>query len=69
MPITDIVILALIIFSFVAFAVVLAWGDYQTHDIAKKSRAVALAGTPAEALEKPIAVVEERKKPKTLVHA
>jgi hypothetical protein len=76
MPIADIVILALIIFSFVAFAVVLAWGDHQTHDIAKASRAQALAGARAFAPDlKPTAasglrLVEEAKKPeRTPVHA
>jgi hypothetical protein len=69
MPITDVLLLSFFIFAFVALTAALAWGDYQTHDIAKKSRAAALAGTPTEAPEKPTAVVEEKKKPKTLVHA
>lgn len=76
MPTTDIVILALIIFSFVAFAVVLAWGDHQTRDIAEASRARALAGTRAPPPErKPtprsaLRLVEEEKKPeRTPVHA
>jgi hypothetical protein len=76
MPIADVVILALIIFSFVAFAVVLAWGDHQTRDIAKASRAQALAGARAFApdLEPTAAtglrLVEEEKKPeRTPVHA
>ena len=69
MPITDVLLLSFFIFAFVAFGAALAWGDYQTHDIAQKSRASALAGTPAEAPKKPTAVVEERRKPKTLVHA
>jgi len=76
MPIADIVILALIIFSFVAFAVILAWGEYQTRDIAKASRAQALAGTRAPPPDrKPTAksglrLVEDEKKPeRTPVHA
>ena len=76
MPTTDILILALIIFSFVAFAAVLAWGDHQTRDIAKASRARALAGTRAAVPDrKPAAasglrLVEETKKPeRTPVHA
>jgi len=73
MPITDIVILALIIFSFVAFAVVLAWGDHQTRDIAKASRARALAATHAPAPDrKPeshLRLVEEKKPERAPVHA
>lgn len=76
MPITDVLILSLIIFAFVAFAAVLAWGDHQTRDIAKASRARALAGTAAPAPErKPIAkgrlrVVDEKTKPeRSPVHA
>jgi hypothetical protein len=66
MPITDILLLSFFIFAFVALTAALAWGDYQTHDIAKKSRAAALAGTPPE---KSAALVEASKKPKTRVHA
>ncbi len=40
----DVLILAGITFAFVAFAVILAWGDYQTTDIARKSRERALSG-------------------------
>lgn len=76
MPITDIIILALIIFSFVAFAAVLAWGDHQTRDIAKASRARALAGMRAPppdrkpTLKSSLRLVEEEKKPeRTPVHA
>ena len=76
MPIADIVILALIIFSFVGFAVVLAWGDHQTRDIAEASRAQALAGARAFApdLEPTAAsgvrlVAEEKKAERTPVHA
>jgi len=42
MPVTDIIILALVVIAFVAFAVVLAWGDLQTAEIARASRARAL---------------------------
>ena len=38
MPITDIIIICVIISAFVIFAVALAWGDYQTRDIAQASR-------------------------------
>ena len=38
MPITDIVVVCAIISAFVIFAVALAWGDYQTRDIARASR-------------------------------
>jgi len=44
MSTADILILAGIIFAFVAFAMILAWGDYQTLDIARKSRERALSG-------------------------
>jgi hypothetical protein len=44
MSTSDILILAGIIAAFVAFAVVLAWGDYQSMEIARKSRARALSG-------------------------
>jgi hypothetical protein len=40
----DILILAGIIVAFVVFGVILAWGDYQTMDIARKSRERALSG-------------------------
>lgn len=43
MPISDIALLSFFIFAFVGLAAVLAWGDYQTRDIAKASRARALA--------------------------
>ena len=69
MPMADIAILSLIVFAFVAFAAVLAWGDHQTREIAKASRARALAARAAPAPErKPIAegrlrVVERKTKP------
>ena len=44
MPITDIIIVSAITLAFVAFAVVLAWGDHQTHEIARASRERALTG-------------------------
>lgn len=44
MPITDVFILSVIVFAFVAFAVVLAWGDHQTREIARASRERALTG-------------------------
>jgi hypothetical protein len=77
MPITDIIILASIIFYFVAFAAVVAWGDHQTRDITKASRTRALAGTRAPAPDRKPSpksslrlVEEEKKKPeRTLVHA
>jgi hypothetical protein len=74
MPIADIAILSLIIFAFVAFAVVLAWGDHQTRDIAAASRARALAGAAPTTQSKPRPEVApravERKKPqREPVHA
>jgi hypothetical protein len=44
MPIFDIVIISIITLAFLAFAVVLAWGDYQTREIAQASRERALRG-------------------------
>jgi hypothetical protein len=38
MPITDIAVVCVIISAFAIFAAVLAWGDYQTRDIAQASR-------------------------------
>lgn len=48
MPITDILVLAVIIAAFVAFGATLAWGDHQTRDITRESRRKAL--TRAEAM-------------------
>lgn len=42
MPIIDIILLSLFVFAFLALAMVLAWGDYQTRDIARASRERAL---------------------------
>lgn len=47
MPITDIVILSAIVFAFLAFVVVLAWGDHQTKEIARLNRKRALFGSDA----------------------
>lgn len=47
MPITDIIILSAIVFAFLAFAVVLACGDYQTKEIARLSLERALFGSDA----------------------
>jgi hypothetical protein len=55
MPITDIVIVSIIIFAFVTFATVLAWGDHQTREIARASRERALAGARVVSLTKNIA--------------
>ena len=38
MPITDIIVLCVIISAFAIFALTLAWGDYQTREIAQASR-------------------------------
>jgi hypothetical protein len=38
MPITDIIVICVIISAFAIFAVALAWGDYQTRDIDWASR-------------------------------
>jgi len=44
MSTTDILLLAGFVVAFVGFGVVLAWGDFQTLDIARKSRERALGG-------------------------
>ena len=44
MPITDIIVICIIISGFAIFAVALAWGDYQTRDIAQASRERAAGG-------------------------
>ncbi|MFY9895773.1 MAG: hypothetical protein WAK63_16775 [Xanthobacteraceae bacterium] len=44
MPITDAVIVAAIVAAFIVFAVVLAWGEYQTRHL---SRPLAQAAAPA----------------------
>ena len=41
MPISTIIILAGIIAAFTLFAVVLAWGDYQTRNIGRERRQAA----------------------------
>lgn len=51
MPITDIVILCVITFAFVAFAAALAWGDQQTREIARASRQRALSGAHVASLK------------------
>ena len=43
MPITDMLIVSAIITAFTIFAVTLAWGDYQTREIAQASRERAAA--------------------------
>ena len=55
MPITDIVIVSIIILAFVTFAVALAWGDHQTREIARASRERALTGARVASLKKKIA--------------
>jgi hypothetical protein len=52
MPITDIIIVSVITIAFLAFAVVLAWGDYQTRDIARASRERALSSTRGDSLKR-----------------
>jgi len=42
MPFTDVVILSAIVDAFVVYALVLAWGDYQTRNI----RPIVLPGAP-----------------------
>ena len=43
MPITDILVVCAIISAFTIFAVVLAWAEYQTREIAQASRERAAA--------------------------
>jgi hypothetical protein len=42
MPLTDILVLGVIVLAFAAFGTTLAWGDYQTRDTARDSRRKAL---------------------------
>lgn len=57
MPITDIIIVSVIVFAFLVFALVLAWGDRQTEGMARSGReralpgSVAHGGTPAQTVE------------------
>ena len=44
MSTTDILLLAGFAIAFLGFGLVLAWGDFQTLDIARKSRERALSG-------------------------
>ena len=50
MPITSIVVVSAVIFAFVAFTVVLAWGDHQTREITRESRRRALSGAQVASL-------------------
>lgn len=52
MPIIDILVLCVITFAFIIFAVTLAWGDYQTREIARASRQRALTGTHVATLKR-----------------
>jgi len=54
MPITDIVIISIITFAFIAFAAVLAWGDHQTREIARASRERALSDVHVGALKRTV---------------
>jgi len=54
MPITDIFIVSVIVSAFVVFAIALAWGDYQTRDIARASRQRAAAGANVVALKRAV---------------
>ena len=54
MPITDIFIVSVIVSAFVVFAIALAWGDYQTRDIARGSRQRAAAGANVVALKRAV---------------
>jgi hypothetical protein len=58
MPITDIIIVSIIILAFITFAVALAWGDHQTREIARASRERALTGARVESLKKNIAAAD-----------
>lgn len=47
MPITDSIIVSVMTLAFVAFALGLAWGDYQSSGIARASRERALSAADA----------------------
>jgi hypothetical protein len=61
MPITDLVILSGIVFAFLAFVAVLAWGDHQTKEIARLSRKRALFGSDAQVVALKQSSVEAEK--------
>jgi len=52
MPITDILIVSAIVSAFAVFAIALAWGDYQTREIAQASRQRAAASANVVALKR-----------------
>jgi hypothetical protein len=58
MPITDVFILCVIVLAFFAFAVALAWGDSQTREIARASRARALSSVRVDALKRTAGAAE-----------
>jgi len=67
MPITDIVIISVIISAFAIFAIALAWGDYQTREIARASRQRAAASANVVALKRATSTeAAERGAPKKL---
>lgn len=44
MPITDAIIVAAIVAAFIVFAIVLAWGEYQTRHLSRPDRSGGSAG-------------------------
>ena len=55
MPITDAVIVAAIVAAFIVFAVVLAWGEYQTRHLSRPARP---GGSTGDKKPGPIATVQ-----------
>ncbi len=45
MPVTNAIIVAAIVAAFIVFAIVLAWGDYQTRHLSQPNRP---SGTPGD---------------------
>ena len=69
MPITDILIVSVIISAFAIFAIALAWGDYQTRDIARASRQRAAASANVVALRSTTEVTIRRAQEKAKASA
>jgi len=58
MPISTILILAVIIAAFTLFAVVLAWGDYQTRNVSRERRQSVGSKSQVQSLRRAVEVAE-----------
>jgi hypothetical protein len=55
MPITDAIIVAAIIFAFIVFGIVLAWGEYQTRHLSRPDRP---SGNTGDEKRRPIKTIQ-----------